>query len=113
MVEISTFRDHQFITNVSSFRDCFRQVNMRPRGQLAGSIHSPAILQISLSSAKLRLSYSVTECLRVLRIESLLQSLSFMFKKIRVLSRRNYHALYAMGAISYISLLIFINLLTR
>lgn len=39
MVEISTFRDHPFRTNVSSFPDCFRQVDMRPRGQLVGSIH--------------------------------------------------------------------------
>jgi len=81
MVEISTFRDYPFSTNVSSFRDCFRQVDMRPRGQLVGSIHCPAIVQTTLSSAKLRLPYSVTECLRVSRIDSLLQSLSFMLQE--------------------------------
>ena len=103
MVKISTFRDYPFSTNVSSFRDCFRQADMRPRRQLAGSIHSPAILQITLSSAKLRLLYTVTECLRVLRIESLLQSRSFMLKKWYFIKKRLLRSLCNGGYFIYFS----------
>jgi hypothetical protein len=65
-----------FIAIVSTFRDWFRLIEMRPRGWSIGFSQFPAIAQITLSSVKISLSLSEVNCPHTLWNEAVLQSFS-------------------------------------
>ena len=107
MIGNSTFRSPILVHFFSTFRDRCRRIGMRPTGWRVAFLQSPATVQVTLSTGKLRLSLSDVACFPVSWNETLFQnSMRFVPPK-RVYSLLNVtlNALYAFLRLLYISLI--------
>ena len=92
---ILAFPCHPYYKIVSTLHDWLQHIWMRSRVWQVTILHSPAIVQITLSAAKLCLSLSENECFHsVVIVTPLISQLFYASRKSPCLLETNFHAFY-------------------